>query len=200
VVAKNDHKLRIEVGYGLEGALTDVTARRIIDETIVPRFKSGDFSGGIAAGLTRMIGLIDGEPLPAPAPEVSHGPGPDWNSFSSFLPVAIFGSLFVGGFLRALFGSLLGSIAAGGVVAVITWFVVQSLIASAALGGLAFLVVLIADAFQTAGPSGRSRGGSSGGWSGGGWSSGSSSSSSSDSGSFSGGGGSFGGGGASGSW
>src|ERR1700760_27524 len=73
VVAKDDHKLRIEVGYGLEGALTDVTARRIIDETIVPRFKSGDFPGGIAAGLTRLIGVIDGEPLPAPAPEVAHG-------------------------------------------------------------------------------------------------------------------------------
>src|SRR5215475_12467954 len=73
LVAKNDHKLRIEVGYGFEGALTDVTARRIIDEAIVPRFKSGDFSGGIAAGLTRMIGVIDGEPLPVPAPEVSHG-------------------------------------------------------------------------------------------------------------------------------
>src|SRR5215813_14922033 len=72
VVAKNDHRLRIEVGYGLEGALTDVTARRIIDETIVPRFKSNDFSGGIAAGITRMIGVIDGEPLPVPAPEVSH--------------------------------------------------------------------------------------------------------------------------------
>src|SRR6266550_693038 len=65
VIAKNDHKLRIEVGYGLEGALTDITARRIIDEVIVPRFKAGDFTGGIAAGLTRMIGIIDGEPLAA---------------------------------------------------------------------------------------------------------------------------------------
>jgi uncharacterized protein len=200
VVAKDDHKLRIEVGYGLEGALTDVTARRIIDEIIVPRFRAGDFAGGIAAGLTRMIGVIDGEPLPVPAPQVSHGP--DMDSLSSFLPVAIFGSLFVGGFLRALLGSLLGSAVAGGVVAVITWFVLHSLIASAAFGGLAFLIVLITTAFQTAGPSGRrGYGGSSGGWSGGGggWSSGSSSSSSSDSG-FSGGGGSFGGGGASGSW
>src|SRR6201988_3227417 len=73
VIAKNDHRLRIEVGYGLEGALTDVTARRIIDETIVPRFKEGDFAGGISEGLTRMIGVIDGEPLPKPAPEASHG-------------------------------------------------------------------------------------------------------------------------------
>src|SRR5579863_2288470 len=73
VIAKDDHKLRIEVGYGLEGALTDVTSRRIIDEVIAPKFKSGDFAGGIAAGLTRIIGVIDGEPLPAPAPEASHG-------------------------------------------------------------------------------------------------------------------------------
>src|ERR1700751_4373022 len=72
VIAKNDHKLRIEVGYGLEGALTDVTSRRIIDEVIAPRFKEGDFAGGISEGLTRMIGVIDGEPLPKPAPEASH--------------------------------------------------------------------------------------------------------------------------------
>src|SRR6201994_4670825 len=132
VVAKDDHKLRIEVGYGLEGALTDVTARRIIDEVIVPRFRTGDFAGGIAEGIGRMIKVIDGEPLPVPAPQASHGPDVDWGSF---LPFAIFGSLFVGGFLRALLGSLLGSAVAGGVVAVITWFVVQSLVASAALGG-----------------------------------------------------------------
>ena len=74
VIAKNDHKLRIEVGYGLEGALTDVTARRIIDEVIAPHFKTGDFAGGISEGLTRMIGVIDGERLPSPAPEASHGP------------------------------------------------------------------------------------------------------------------------------
>jgi uncharacterized protein len=200
VVAKNDRKLRIEVGYGLEGALTDVTARRIIDETIVPRFRSNDFAGGIDAGITRMIGVVDGEPLPAPAPQVSHGPDADLNELSSFLPFAIFGSLFVGGFLRALFGSLVGSAVAGGVVAAIGWFVFGSLIASLALGALGFLIVLIASAFQMVGPPGPSYGGSSGGWSGGGgggWSGGSSSDS--DSG-FSGGGGSFGGGGASGSW
>jgi uncharacterized protein len=198
VVAKNDHRLRIEVGYGLEGALTDVTARRIIDEVIVPRFKAGDFTGGIAAGLTRMIGVVDGERLPAPKPEASHGPEPDWNALSSFLPFALFGALFVGSFLRALFGTLAGSVVSGGVVAVIAWLVVGSLIAAVALGGLAFLIVLIADAFQTVGPSrrgGYSDSSSSWGGGGGGWSSGGSSSS--DSG---GGGGSFGGGGASGSW
>jgi uncharacterized protein len=198
VIAKNDHKLRIEVGYGLEGALTDVTSRRIIDEVIVPRFKTGDFAGGISEGLTRMIGVIDGERLPPPAPEASHGPGPDWNELSSFVPFSIFGALFVGGFLRSLFGSLMGSAVAGGVVGAITWFVFGSLVASAALGSLAFIIVLVADFFQMAGPSSRGGySGSSSGWSGGGGGWSSDSSSSSDSG---GGGGSFGGGGASGSW
>ena len=68
VIAKDDHKLRIEVGYGLEGALTDVTAQRIIDEVITPKFKSGDFSGGISDGIDRIIGVVNGEPLPAPNP------------------------------------------------------------------------------------------------------------------------------------
>jgi uncharacterized protein len=200
VVAKNDHKLRIEVGYGLEGALTDITSRRIIDEVIVPHFKNGEFAAGISDGITRMIGVIDGERLPAPAPEASHGPEPDWNALSSFLPFSIFGSLFVGGFLRMLFGSLLGSAVAGGAVAIIAWFVIGSLLASVGLGGLAFLIVLIASSVQTNGSSrrgGTSDSSSSWGGGGGGWTSSSSSSSDSDSG---GGGGSFGGGGASGSW
>jgi uncharacterized protein len=200
VIAKNDHKLRIEVGYGLEGALTDVTARRIIDEVIAPHFKQGDFPGGISEGLTRMISVIDGEPLPKPAPEASHRPDADWDAFSSFLPVVLFGSIFVGGFLRMIFGSLLGSVVAGGGAALLAWLVVGSAIAAAAMGALAFLVVLITTSLASTVPTGRGGygGSSSGGWSGGGggWSGGSSSSSS-DSG---GGGGSFGGGGASGSW
>src|SRR5438105_12230456 len=68
VIAKNDRHLRIEVGYGLEGALTDVTSKRIIDEEITPKFKSGDFAGGISAGVNRMIRVIDGEKLPAAEP------------------------------------------------------------------------------------------------------------------------------------
>src|SRR5262249_18713184 len=161
---------RIEVGYGLEGALTDITSRRIIDEVIVPRFKTGDFSGGISEGLSRMIGVIDGERLPAPAPEASHGSESDldWNALSSFAFFSLFVSVGVGAFLRMLFGTLVGSAVIGGVVAVIAWLLFGSLIASAALGGLAFLIALIADAFQTAGPSGRSYDNSSSGWSGGG--------------------------------
>src|SRR5207302_864347 len=61
VIAKDDRKLRIEVGYGLEGALNDVTAKRIIDEIITPKFRSGDFAGGISAGVDRIVRLIDGE-------------------------------------------------------------------------------------------------------------------------------------------
>src|SRR6202171_2650241 len=66
VVAKDDRKLRIEVGYGLEGALNDVTSKRIIDEIITPKFKNGDFAGGFPAGVERTIGVVAGEPLPAP--------------------------------------------------------------------------------------------------------------------------------------
>src|SRR5213080_3060650 len=73
VIAKNDRHLRIEIGYGLEGALTDVTSRRIIDEVITPKFRTGDFAGGIADGADRMIRVIDGEPLPVPSPSVNFG-------------------------------------------------------------------------------------------------------------------------------
>ena len=69
VIAKNDRRLRIEVGYGLEGALTDVTTKRIIDEDITPKFKAGDFAGGVSAGVNRMIRVIDGEKLPEPEPQ-----------------------------------------------------------------------------------------------------------------------------------
>src|SRR5882757_735352 len=73
VIAKNDRHLRIEVGYGLEGALTDVTSKRIIDEDITPKFKNGDFAGGVSAGVSRIVRVIDGEQLPAPEP-------PHWQS------------------------------------------------------------------------------------------------------------------------
>jgi uncharacterized protein len=197
VVAKDDHKLRIEVGYGLEGALTDVTARRIIDEVIAPRFRTGDFAGGIDAGITRIISVIDGEPLPAPAPEASQGQDIDLDTLASFWPFILVGALMIGGFLRALLGRLLGSVAAGGIIGAIAWLLLGSLIAAVAVGGMAFLFTAIAGSFAMVGPPGRGRYGGGyvgGGFSGGGWNSGSSD------GGFSGGGGSFGGGGASGSW
>jgi uncharacterized protein len=114
----------------------------------------------------------------------------------------LFGSVILGGFMRALFGRLFGAAASGAVIGVIGWLVAGSLIGGVVMAGAAFLIVLIAGDFASAAPG---RGGySSGGWSGSGsgWNSGSSwSSGSSDSSSDSGGGGgSFGGGGASGSW
>jgi uncharacterized protein len=204
VIAKNDHKLRIEVGYGLEGALTDITSRRIIDEVIAPHFKEGDYAGGIGEGLTRMIGVIDGEPLPAPKPEASHGQNIDlMRGLSDFWPFILVGVLMVGSFLRAVLGRLLGASAAGSVFAVVGWFIAGSLIAGAVMGGVAFLLVLIVGDSASLGVSPRGGRRSSDDWSSN-WSSGSSSgwssgSSSSDSDSG-GGGGSFGGGGASGSW
>lgn len=194
LVAKDDRKLRIEVGYGLEGALTDATSRRIIDEIITPRFKAGDFPGGIAAGVDQIIKVIDGEPLPAPAAR----PQDDWgiDTIEQYGMFLLFGVLIGGGFLRSIFGRLFGSLATGGLVTALVWFVAGTLLVGSVLGVVAFVFTLISDAFISGGGGGRRGGGYIGGG-GGGWSSGSSSSS--DSGSFS-GGGSFGGGGASGSW
>jgi uncharacterized protein len=194
VVAKDDHKLRIEVGYGLEGALNDVTAKRIIDEVITPKFRSGDFAGGISAGLARIIGVIDGEPLPAPVEAPSQQVNFAWvNNINPGL--ALFGIIFMGGILRALLGRLIGAAATGGMVGLVAWFLAAPMAASLFAGIIVFAIALVIDLTSP-------QGSRSGGWSGGGASGGSwgGSGSSSDSGGFSGGGGSFGGGGASGSW
>jgi uncharacterized protein len=190
LIAKNDRKLRIEVGYGLEGALTDVTARRIIDEVITPKFKNGDFSGGVEDGIDRTISVIDGEPLPKPAPQHDWLGAGNFDPGLLFNPFVIIGALVLGGVMRGIFGRLIGSLATGGLVAVIAWFLIASLLTSAIVGVIAFVFTLFSDSI-TSGSGGR------GGFSGGGFSTGSSSSSG---GGFSGGGGSFGGGGASGSW
>ncbi|MGY3033574.1 uncharacterized protein ACVIIV_002744 [Bradyrhizobium sp. USDA 4354] len=197
VVAKNDRHLRIEVGYGLEGVLTDVTSRRIIDEDITPKFRSGDFAAGIGAGVDRMMRVIDGEPLPSPSRSVNFAHNLD--DLAPVFAVALFASIGVGGFFRAMLGRLLGSLVTGGIIAAVTWFILGSAALAAAVGVLGFIIGFVADLFSAITPgTGRSRGSSWSSGSSGGWSSGSSSSS--DSGSFSGGGGSFGGGGASGSW
>ena len=196
VIAKNDRRLRIEVGYGLEGVLTDATTKRIIDEDITPKFKTGDFAGGVSAGVKRMVGIVDGEKLPEPEPPHWQSPGllSNIDPFNPFVLAFVF---IVGGALRTALGRLVGSVATGGFVGFLAWLLVGNIGVAAVAGVLAFLIAAFIDLM----PSGGSRG-TRGGWSSGGssdWSS-SSSSSSSDSGSFSGGGGSFGGGGASGSW
>jgi len=196
VVAKDDRKLRIEVGYGLEGALTDVTSKRIIDEIITPRFRSGDFAGGISAGIDRIIRVVDGEKLPAPEPRQRQSSGV-LSHIDPFNPFVIFGVFVVGTVLRTTLGRLMGSIATGGIVGVLAWLIAGSLAASIIAAMIGFVITMFAETPTSSTGRGGGRGWSGGGsYSGGG----SSSSSSSDSGSSGGGGGSFGGGGASGSW
>jgi uncharacterized protein len=187
VVAKDDRKLRIEVGYGLEGALNDVTAKRIIDEVITPRFRNGDFAGGVSAGVERMIGVIDGEKLPAPERRTNSGLLSGIDPLNPFALVAVF---VIGGILRSALGRLIGSVATGGVVGVLAWMFFGSLAVSVIAAAVAFFFTMLGESIA-------SLNGGHGNWSGGG---GSFSGSSSGGGGFSGGGGSFGGGGASGSW
>ena len=182
VVAKNDRALRIEVGYGLEGALNDATASRIIREAIVPRFREGDFYGGINAGVDRMLRVIDGEPLPepaSPAPQVGGG-------FGQSLPILLILAIVAGGLLRRMLGRTVGSVAAGGAVAAVAWLLVGAVSIAVLAGILAFFVTLVGG-----GAGRRYYGGFPGGFGGGGWGRG---------GGFRGGGGGLGGGGASGRW
>lgn len=181
VVAKNDRVMRIEVGYGLEGVLTDLTSKRIISETILPRFKSNDFYGGITAGVEQIIRVVDGEPLPAPGARTSQGIG----DVQQYAPMLLILALVVGGVLRAKLGKVPGSLVTGGVVAVIAWFVVGAISMALLAGVFALFVTLMGGGMHGRGMGGYYGGGGRGGGFGGG---------------FSGGGGGFGGGGASGRW
>ncbi|MDO9025400.1 YgcG family protein, partial [Zwartia sp.] len=98
LVAKNDRTVRIEVGYGLEGALTDALSKRIIDGTIVPRFKQQDFYGGVTAGVDQIMRVLAGEPLPPPLKQVVSD---DEGALSSLSVLFVIG-LVLGGFLRVL--------------------------------------------------------------------------------------------------
>jgi uncharacterized protein len=188
VIAKNDRALRIEVGYGLEGVLPDVIANRILDEVIKPRLRDGDFAGGISAGVDRIVSVIDGEPLPAPVRQRQRSSG--FDDIGPLNPFVIFAVIIVGGVLRGMLGRLIGSLATGGLVAALFWWIAASLFLSGIAGLVAFLFTMFSDSIM-------SSGGRGGGFVGGG---GSFSSGSSDGGGFRGGGGRFGGGGASGSW
>jgi uncharacterized protein len=199
VVAKDDRRLHIEVGYGLEGVLPDAIAKRIIDNDIVPRFKANDFYGGIRAGVDRVMRVVEGEKLPPPA---AHGPSSAPGFDAGWLFVLFFFVLVASNVLRSLFGRLLGSGVAGAATGVFGWLLAGSLavVVIAALLGFAFTL------FGGLGGRGSRRGGWGGGpWTGGGWSSGGYGGGSwrgggFGGGGFSGGGGSSGGGGASGSW
>jgi uncharacterized protein len=191
VVAKDDRRLRVEVGRGLEGAIPDAIAKRVVSDVITPRFKANDFYGGISAGTDALIKLIEGEPLPAPqAQRGSERVGGD--SIEPFV-VLLVAFVVLGGLLTRVLGRVLGATATAGMVGVAAWVVAGIAVAVFATI-FAFILTLIVGASGFS-QGRRGRGGwSSGGWAGGGgWSGG-------DSGGFSGGGGDFGGGGASGSW
>jgi len=192
VAALDDRRMRFEVGYGLEGAVPDALARRIIAETIAPRFYEADYAGGLNAGLDALIGLIDGEPLPVPVVRE-----PEVEPFAA-LPVVFLVALFVAPLLRRVLGTLFGSAALGLGAGFVVWILSSVMFASLIIGAMVFVFALLG----VGGRSGRwaSRGGRStfpggfGGGLGGGFGGGR------GGGGFRGGGGRFGGGGASGGW
>ena len=191
IVAKNDRRVRIEVGYGLEGALPDAIANRIITETITPHFRQGDYDGGVAAGVDRMISVINGEPLPAPKKRWQGGSG-----VSNLFPLLLVVVFVASGVLRALFGRLFGSLATGGIAGFLVWLLSHMLPIGLGAGVLAFVFAMFLGStrgWSAGGGLGAlgAFGGFGGGFGGGGFGGG---------GGFSGGGGGFGGGGASGGW
>ena len=188
LVAKNDRQLHIEVGYGLEGAIPDAIAKRIIEQDIVPLFKQGNFHGGISAGTDRLGKLIEGETMPPP--KRSAAPGSGWSSESLFIGFVILA--MASQLLHSLLGRCLGSGVAAAAAGIIG-YLLAGLAAAMIIGLIAFVISLFMGATGRQGGGWSSGGGS---WSGGGWSGGGSS----GGGGFSGGGGSSGGGGASGSW
>lgn len=185
IVAKDDRRSRIEVGRGLEGAIPDAAAARIQREYLTPKFRAGDFYGGIQDSTTALTRLIDGEPLPEPWVDSNDG------SQQDFLG-GIFGTLFALVWARVFFSGLSRParplvVAAAG--ALLGWLLAGSVLAAIGLGVFGLLIGWLGGA---AGSVVRGGGSSSysGGWGGG----------SSGGGGFSGGGGSSAGGGASGSW
>nr|WP_323501535.1 TPM domain-containing protein [Variovorax sp. RTB1] len=180
VIAKADRTVRIEVGYGLEGSLTDLTSKRIISETILPKFKQQDFFGGISDGLAQIMRVVDGEPLPRSIGDVSGGFG----KVQQYAPLLFILAVAVGGVLRSALGKIPAAFVTGGVVAVIAWFVVGAVSLALTAGVVASIVTLLGGGMTGRGMGGYYGGGARGGGGGG----------------FRGGGGGFGGGGATGRW
>ena len=158
VIAKNDHRIHIEVGHGLEGALPAAIANRIARDTVAPYFRAGDFDGGVEAGVSRMIAVIDGEPLPASGRPwmAGHAQGP-----RGLLPLLMVVVLIGAGVLRALLGRLPGSLASGGLVGALAWHSTHGFLIGAAAGVLA-----LGHALLLGGGSGWSDGGGFGRWDG----------------------------------
>ncbi|HKT71541.1 MAG TPA: YgcG family protein [Steroidobacteraceae bacterium] len=192
LIAKDDRTMRIEVGKGLEGALTDATSSRIIAETIAPLFRQGDFYGGINAGLDQMIRVVDGEPLPPPDRRWEDRARRDT---PHVIPILFFAVVFGSTILRALFGRSLGALITGAAAGALVWFAMQAVFMAIAVGAGAFFFSLIFGSSVGRGWSSYPR---SGGWGGGGFGGGLGGGL--GGGGFGGGGGGFSGGGASGRW
>ncbi|MGH8696047.1 MAG: TPM domain-containing protein, partial [Burkholderiales bacterium] len=157
VVAKGDRKLRIEVGYGLEGAVPDAIASRVIREVIAPRFQADDYYGGLDAGTKALMRLVEGEQLPAPSwPPPGAGPRPDLESLLVTLLVVI---VVAGSILTKVLGRFAGSAATGGVAGWLVKFIVGSMAAGVVAGLLAFVFTLLIGAVGR-GVAGGRRGGS----------------------------------------
>lgn len=180
VLAVQDRRSHLQVGYGLEGAIPDVRAKQILDDIMRPRFQQGDFAGGLNAGTDAVISLINGEALPAATPR-----GNDKQAGNGFV-MALVAGFFAAMALRPALGRLPGGLLGGGL-----GFGVSLLLGTALAGALLVAVfVLLGTLFAGAGglPMGGGRRGGFGGFGGGGFGGGG----------F--GGGGFGGGGSSGSW
>lgn len=189
LVAKDDRRMRIEVGRGLEGAIPDAIAKRIIADVVTPQFRAGDFSGGVEAGVEAIAARVSGEALPVPT---ARKPGGDSQfGLEEVLVLGMIVTIVVGSVLRAIFGRLLGATMVSGIVGVGAWLLTSALLVGVAGGVVAFIFVLAmgsgGGSRHTGGPwiGGGMGGGGFGRGGGGGWS---------------GGGGGFGGGGASGGW
>jgi uncharacterized protein len=191
LVAKNDRQVRIEVGYGLEGAIPDAATARIIREYIAPKFRSNDYFGGISDAVGALTQLINGEPLPPP---VQGSAEPQRRGLG--LQHGLMMGLFLALFLRSVLGRAsgwvrapIGALVTGGLL----WLLVSTGagIVGALMGGILMLLPGSGGGFIGGGGWGGFGGGGFGSGGGGGGFGG---------GGFSGGGGSFGGGGSSGSW
>ncbi|MEZ2294033.1 YgcG family protein [Variovorax sp. RCC_210] len=198
VVAKNDRAMRIATAKTLEGAVPDLAASRIIDEEMKPRFRNNDFAGGLNAAVDRLIGLVDGEPLPAPASDTGESSGFGNAGIFGFLQhfgLFLFVGVFIGApIVRAILGKKLGTVVVGGGVGVVAFLITASIAIAVVAGVIALIVTLVTAAGRGGGGGGGWSSGGGGGWSSGGGSSGG------GGGFSSGGGGNFGGGGASGNW
>ena len=138
VVAKDDRKMRVEVGYGLEGAIPDLTAKRIVTEVMAPHFKRGDFYGGLDAATNTIMRLTLGEALPAPERKTTAE-----NDWFHLLPMIMFGVIVTGMILRAIFGTFIGSTLNAGLIGILVWVLGAALFAVALSSLAAFIFTLM---------------------------------------------------------